>query len=103
MPSILCSTYHLYADDVQLYRSCKLVDVSVCVESLNKEMMDKISKWVDKNRLTINVKKSQAIVIFKKNICTTIFPQLILNGETISYQEKVKNLGVIFNKTSSVA
>ena len=32
MPSILCSTYHL-SDDVQLYRSCKLVDVSDCVES----------------------------------------------------------------------
>ena len=43
MPFILWSTHHLYADDVQLYRSCKLVDVNVGVKSLNKEL-DQISK-----------------------------------------------------------
>ena len=98
MPSILCSSHDLYADDVQLYRSCKLVDVNVRAESLYKEL-DKISKWVSDNRLTIHVKKSQGNL--KKNICSTSFPQLVLNGETILYQEKVKNLEVILNKTLS--
>ena len=50
------------------------------------------------NRLTINVKKSQDIVIKKKNICTT-FPEIAFNGKVIPYQ--VPNLGVIVKKTLS--
>ena len=65
---------------------------------MNTELC-KINNWVKMNRLTINVKKSQAIVIFKKNICTSAFPEFVFNGEVIPYLNKVKNLGVIFNKT----
>ena len=100
LPSVLSSSYHLYADDVQIYKSCKINEIYECVQSLNNELV-KISEWVKNNRLTLNVRKSQAIVIFKKNINTSLFPCIIFDGESISYQDKVKNLGVIFNKTLS--
>ena len=52
-------------------------DINAFINSMNTELC-KINNWVKMNRLTINVKKSQVIVILKKNICTSAFPDIFL-------------------------
>ena len=44
-------------------------------------------------------KKTQAIAVHKTSIDTTPLPKLLVNNETITYQDKVKNLGLFINKT----
>ena len=48
LPSVLSCSYYLYADDVQIYQSCNLNDISSCVQSLNIRL-SKISEWVINN------------------------------------------------------
>jgi hypothetical protein len=57
---ISCS-YHLYADDVQLFISCRPVDFPDCIARLN-EYLSRIHLWTVANQLSINSSKSQAKV-----------------------------------------
>ena len=54
LPSVFSGSYHLYADDVQIYQSCNLNDISLCVQSLNIRL-SKISEWVINNRQVVGM------------------------------------------------
>ena len=64
LPSVLSSSYHMYADDVQIYRSCKIDDSAICVEAINAEMV-KVCEWVTRNGLTLNAKKQKLSLSIK--------------------------------------
>lgn len=66
---------HLYADDVQVYRSCKLSDISACVLRINQTLCQ-INNWALNNGLSLNPKKSQVLVIARKPIDTAVFPEI---------------------------
>jgi hypothetical protein len=60
--AIESSHYHMYADDVQLYISCHSSEYAACVRRLNLDL-DRIQKWPQRNSLSINASKSQAMVV----------------------------------------
>ena len=64
---------------------------------MNSELKS-ISDWVHRNRLKLNVSKSQAIVIYRRDVSTVDFPPLLLNGISIPFKSTVVNLGMVFNK-----
>lgn len=95
----LSISYHLYADDLQIYAPCELDGLAECAERVNADI-DYISQWARANRLTLNASKSQAI-LFCSSYWNSIDTSVIccrLNGEVIPLQDEVKNLGLILDK-----
>ncbi|KAF4517980.1 hypothetical protein B566_EDAN008815, partial [Ephemera danica] len=61
--------YHIYADDVQLYLSCKFNDVQRVVELINSDLQ-KLYSWSTEHGLKLNPTKSTAIVLSSKTLST---------------------------------
>lgn len=91
------STPHQFADDLQLYKSSDIDDKSLdqAVVEINDDLKS-VHCWSICNRLDLNCKKTQAIVIYNAKIDHCLLP-IMLNGLTIPYSDKVKNLGIILN------
>lgn len=87
----------MYADDVQLYISCVPDDVAECIDKVNFDL-NKVYKWATANGLSLNAKKSKAMIIGKVNSLSVNFPAIVINNSKIEIVETAKNLGVIFNK-----
>lgn len=88
--------YHIFADDVQIYKSFKREDSIKSLLDINKDLKA-IQNWAVANKLKLNVAKTQAIAISASNE-TRYLPPLWLNGLIVPYSDTVKNLGMIFNK-----
>lgn len=92
------SSFHLYADDLQIYRA-SLNDpnsISDCVQLLNNDL-DGVVLWADANGLKLNADKTQSIVLYKSVINTSNFPNLTVGNFIIPYSSKVKNLGLLIS------
>lgn len=88
----------MFADDVQLRFSGPVVSGPDVIASVNIEL-DRIKKWSEDNGLRLNPLKTQAIYISKTRVDTSLWPDIMLGGVTIIPSEKIKNLGVVFNRT----
>lgn len=93
--------FHLYADDTQLYASLDLNDRDSSKSSLNnlEQCIDELRSWMTHNRLKLNDDKSDVIYIasphYLKSLST---PGIKVGDARIPPSDKVKNLGVIFDK-----
>lgn len=101
LPNIVInSDCSLFADDVQLRLSGNLKKGPDIIKSVNIDL-DKIKKWSEDNGLRLNPSKTKAIYISRKQINSSNWPVLCLDGVTIQPSNKVKNLGLIFNNKFS--
>jgi hypothetical protein len=92
-----CS-YHIYADDLQIYLSCKPDQINEAIEQINKEITQLVN-WTLKHGLKLNSLKTQSIIIHKRgSIDVSNVPKICVNGVLIEYQKKVKNLGVFIDE-----
>jgi hypothetical protein len=93
--------YHVYADDVQLYISCKPSELSDAIGIMNF-ILDDVFTWSQKHGLKLNPTKTQAMIIATHNLHSKLdfstLPNLTLNNIQIEYTDVVKNLGVYFDK-----
>ena len=87
---------HMYADDVQLYLTCKPQDTNECIRLINCDILN-ISNWAQQNYLKLNPDKSKCIIISRKSINIESIDTIILQNEVVEYVETIKNLGVVFN------
>ena len=55
-------SYHLYADDIQLYKSCYFKEMQYCVNLINSDM-NNFAIWCQQNGLKINPNKTVALCI----------------------------------------
>jgi len=78
--------------------SSPLTKIKENIVKINDDL-NAISLWSKKHDLNVNASKSQALVIYSKNIDTTSLPKIIMDGCDIAYVEKAKNLGMFINKT----
>lgn len=88
---------HMYADDVQLFISCKPSEANNCITKINYDL-DSIKEWASANGLCINARKSKAMLIGKIDSLTTVLQPILIGNSVIVIDETAKNLGVIFNK-----
>ena len=58
----LSSSYHLYADDLQIYTSASLSDIQRAIESTNADL-SRIRDWSHSHGLVVNPAKTQVIII----------------------------------------
>ena len=83
-----------FADDTTVYVQNDSIDCAL--EILNTELA-KVALWFDSNKLTLNVNKTQMIMLSCKKILT---PQneVILRNEVVQLVNKVKFLGMLVDQ-----
>ncbi|KAI2646385.1 hypothetical protein H4Q32_025467 [Labeo rohita] len=86
-------SYHLYADDIQIY-----LPISPGVPSTNQSLvlcLEVVITWLEQNGLKLNASKSE-VLVFGANNDDRDLGGLLGSWETY-VQHKIRNLGVIFD------
>ena len=96
--------YHMYADDTQLYYSCKCDKANETIGDINSDL-SRVASYSKSTCLKLNAKKSMFIIIgsrqnLKKLKSTTLDPIKIENN-IIAREYAVRNLGVTFDEELS--
>ena len=90
----------MFADDVQLYLSFEKPVVNAAVFRMNQDL-HAVNEWARANFLSLNARKSQAIVFSENGTLptdTVFLPWVLLGGSVIPYADKVLNLGMLMDK-----
>ena len=97
-------SYHLYADDTQLYIpfSCNdALDLNHTMTKIETCLAD-IIKWMTLNKLKLNKDKTELLFLYSKHSPQQSFPPLRFGSDIIKPTESAKNIGVIFDSTMSM-
>ena len=98
-----CS-YNFYADDLQIYLQCEPTSLPEAIDRINEDIRA-ISVWTHINRLTLNAKKTQAIILgtsrFVNVLDLTSVPRIIVEQTHIDYSKYIKYLGVTISNNLS--
>jgi len=103
LPDVLkyCS-YHMYADDIQLYLHFHLESFDRTLEQLRTDVLNLID-YLNSHNLVLNVEKTQAIFIgsaaYVSQFNQSNHPSLEINGNIIPFVQTVKNLGILMDST----
>ena len=84
----------LFADDTNAFVSGP--DVDSLTSSLNSEL-EKLSRWLRANKLSINVSKTKYMLFKTKNKRGTVSGNIYFGGSVIEQVQSIKFLGVIIN------
>ncbi|CAH2084018.1 unnamed protein product [Euphydryas editha] len=102
--SYLKCQYHLYADDLQLYRQTNIGELHSTIRLINQDLM-LIHSWSLNHGIAVNAAKCQAIIVGSPRqlalIRTNSLPNLIFDRYPIPFTTKVKDLGIIIDKSLS--
>lgn len=102
--TILKCSYHLYADDLQLYAQSDVASLDNCISILNADLKT-IGEWSGKFGVAVNVGKCQAILIgssyYLRNLDTSQLMPLMFDNSVISLSPHVKDLGLYIDDTLS--
>lgn len=96
---VIDCNYHLYADDLQIYRSFIPSEGSAAVDTMNATV-GKICSWAGENDLVINARKTKAILIGSRSLTARTLrdlPGVQVEGVTLPYETCVKNLGILMD------
>ena len=94
-------SFHLYADDTQLYISFSTLDSTRNLSTLSSTL-DVIHSWLSLNRLTVNPAKTEFLLIGTHQQRSKIINSSIsFNGVPISPSPHARNLGVEFDSDLS--
>ncbi|KAJ2939918.1 hypothetical protein O0L34_g6624 [Tuta absoluta] len=100
--SCLASSYHLYADDLQVYTAESPDSLTQAVDRINRDLAT-IDSWAKRHGLLLNAAKSQAIIIGSHQRIARLHladvPEVTLNNNPIPYSSRVKNLGILMEQT----
>jgi hypothetical protein len=96
--------YHVYADDTQLYIFTYVHNFRENVRLINEDL-SRICEYFKLHGLLLNAKKCQSIVIGHPNLIKQIdfenCDKIIINNIELAYEIKVKDLGLIIDRTLS--
>ena len=93
-------SFHMYADDIQLYISFNPKNHRSTVAALDQisQCIKAIKIWTNNNMLKLNNEKTEFTVIASKNLKRFMSPvSLLVEGKTILPEDSVRNLGVVFD------
>ncbi len=94
-------SYHFYADDIQIYTSCRpslstqINNISVCLQD--------IKTWLNSNFLKLTMDKTEIIIISTPSLTTKVPPDFTCNitGTQIAPSSIVRNLSVMCDSSLS--
>src|SRR6476469_5797948 len=94
-------SFHLYADDTQLYISFSASD-STHRLSILSSTLDSVHSWLTVNRLTVNPSKTEYLLIGTPQQRTKVMSSSInFHGTTLLPSSSARNLGVTLNSDLS--
>lgn len=100
----LSSSYHLYADDLQIYRQAHVSDMDSAIAATNDDL-NRILEWSRSFGLRVNPSKTQVIIVGSSRMISRIdwntIPPVTFNEIIIPYSKSVKNLGVMMDQCLS--
>ena len=89
--------YHLYADDTQLYLAFKTNHMNLAIDRV-VSCVSEISCWMEQNDLRLKLDKTDILLIHSRFREGPALDNLQYMDERISISDKVRSLGVIFDK-----
>jgi hypothetical protein len=94
------SSYHIYADDMELYIPFTLNDIVDKCDLISADIVSVID-YCTKHNLILNVSKAILIVTqrYLTKLAASPVPQFIIEDFVIPFSDKVNNLGVIVDCT----
>lgn len=96
------SSFHLYADDVQLYLAFPPSDIANAVELLTEDLRA-VSSWSQKFGLKINTSKTQVMITGSRGFLSRLdrnsLPSVKYNDVPLVYCSDVKNLGLVISES----
>ena len=99
-----CVSYHIYADDTQLYFAFDFpVHDHTSVSSRMEACIKDIKVWMSSNRLKINDDKTEFMVItspYYRNHCP--ISDIAVGDSTVSATTQARNIGVIFDNVMNM-
>ena len=87
-------TFHLFADDTNIYYSCKNLDD---LESKLNHELKIVAEWMKSNRLALSILKTNFILFHSKKLKPSKLINLKIDGVNIVQVFTVKYLGVTFD------
>lgn len=97
----LTSSYHLYADDLQIYTQAPLSNIAAAVAITNFNL-NLITEWSRAHGLKINPIKTQTIIVGSSrllcNLDWSTVPPVLFDGVAVPYSESVKSLGITIDR-----
>ena len=94
-------SFHLYADDTQLYISFASSDSSLALASLS-HALDSVYSWLTLNRLSVNPNKTEYLLIGTQQQRSKITDSsLSFHGTALVPVSSARNLGVVFESDLS--
>lgn len=101
---LLTVSFHLYADDLQIYLTTPVEKIKEAVETININL-NTILNWSQSFGLSVNAAKSQLSVIGTSKQLSKInygnIPNVMFNGTILDYSSVVKDLGVFVDNSLS--
>lgn len=88
--------YHMYADDLQIYISCRPPDVLIAVQKINQDLQN-VAIWADQNSLVLNPLKSKYMILGSKKSISAMLsaePIIVIKGDNIEQVNTATNLGL---------
>ena len=102
--AILTCKRSLYADDLNLYLSTKIVNISQNVELFNRDLAN-LTIAFKRHGLVVNPRKSCSILFGHSRLLANLsrpeVPRLKINDELLEYKNEIKCLGVILQQNLS--
>ena len=95
-------SFHLYADDTQIYTAFGFDDgAELCqvTNRIEKCLMD-ITNWMTINKLKHNSDKTELLLFRSKFRPSPMLPSITVGTDTIHRTEKARNIGVIFDRSN---
>ena len=94
-------SYHMYADDTQLYLSIEPNNINVLVKNIEACVKD-VKDWMFINKLKLNQDKTEIILCNPKNYDISV-NNIQCGDESICFSKFGKNLGVILDDKLSMS
>eukprot|EP00914_Ancora_sagittata_P027124 GHVO01053150.1.p1 GENE.GHVO01053150.1~~GHVO01053150.1.p1 ORF type:complete len:410 (-),score=27.98 GHVO01053150.1:333-1382(-) len=95
-------SYHLYADDTQLWIRCKPQEPHDAITQM-ESCIAAVKSWMTENLLKMNNEKTEFLVISSKQMQKRLVPvHLHVGGADIQPSARARNLGVLFNQHATM-
>ena len=98
-------SFHLYADDTQLYATFSIDDEDSILHTKEniEACLNDIMLWMTENMLSLNSQKTELMVFKSKHQHLTVSPTLSVKDHTVKSKAMIRNLGISYDCNLSMA